>query len=168
MENAQPIEDVVAALGFLCLGSRFRRLGEQLQAETGDILSSLSSDVPVAHFPYLAAIDRLGPLGVGEMAMALGVSQPGVTRSLNQLVELGVVEMQQGVDRRARIASLTERGRDLVARSKAGVWARVERAVAELCQGLDGPLLDQLSTLENRLEDKPLRQRGGDHAASAR
>lgn len=73
------IEDVVRALGYLTLGSRFRRLGEQLQAGTQDILAELGSNVPVAQLPLLAALDRLGPLSVGEMARAMGISQPGIT-----------------------------------------------------------------------------------------
>lgn len=160
MENDRNIEDVVRALGYLCLGSRFRRIGEQLQAGTQQILAGLGSDVPVAQFPMLAAIDRLGPLTVGEMAVAMGVSQPGITRSLLQLAELGVVELTASPDDgRRRVATLTGAGRDLVARSKAGVWTTIEAAVAELCDDLDGPLLQQLGTIEDRLAATPLHKR---------
>lgn len=161
------IEDVVRALGYLTLGSRFRRLGEQLQAGTQDILAGLGSNVPVAQLPLLAALDRLGPLSVGEMARAMGISQPGITRSLLQLTELGVVSMSASVaDRRRRVASLTAAGQDLVQRSQAGAWRKVEAAVADLCLGPDGPLLEQLARLEDGLAAQPLQQRGR-HAPSA-
>ena len=42
MENLEPIEDVVAALGYLSLGSRLKRLGERLQADTISIVSAQS------------------------------------------------------------------------------------------------------------------------------
>lgn len=166
-ETERDIEDVVRALGYLTLGSRFRRLGEQLQAGTQDILAGLDSNVPVAQLPLVAALDRLGPLSVGEMARALGISQPGITRSLLQLSELGVVSMTTAVaDRRSRVAKLTAKGQELVRRAQAGAWRRVEAAVADLCEGLDGPLLEQLARIEDGLSTKPLRQRGR-HAPSA-
>ena len=121
MEKQGDIEDVVRALGYLCLGSRFKRIGERLQAGTQQILARLETEVPAAQFPILAAIDRLGPLTVGDMAQALGVSQPGITRSLLQLQTLGVVKIAtSAADGRQRVVSLTAAGRDLVLRGSAG------------------------------------------------
>ena len=168
MEKQRDIEDVVRALGYLCLGSRFKRIGERLQAGTQQILARLDTEVPAAQFPILAAIDRLGALTVGEMAQALGVSQPGITRSLLQLRALGMVDIATSTeDGRQRVVSLTAAGRDLVMRSKAGVWAEVAAAVAELCADLDGPLLEQLSTIEDRLAETGLKDRGKSHDAPA-
>lgn len=162
MDNERSIEDIVRTLGYLCLGSRFKRLGEQLQAGTQLILAQLDSPVAAGQYPMLAALDRMGPLTVGEMAQAVGLSQPGVTRSLLQLAEIGVLEINPSPsDGRIRVASLTPAGRDLVARGKASAWAEVEAAVATLCAGLDGPLLDQLSAIEDRLAANPLHKRGG-------
>jgi len=160
MESQRNIDDVLRALGYLSLGSRFKRIGEQLQAGTQVILSGLGSAVAPGQYPMLAALDRMGPLTVGEMALAMGLSQPGVTRSLLQLADIGVIEMHPSPDdRRMRVASLTGAGRDLVARAKSGAWAAVEAAVAELCAGLDGPLLEQLGAIEDRLVEKPLPRR---------
>lgn len=160
MENE--IEDVVVTLGFLTLGTRFKRLGEQLQAETQRILAALDTPVPVGQFPLLAALDRLGPLTVGEAAAAIGITQPGATRSLNQLVALGMVApIEDACDRRRRVHGLTAAGTDLVARSKAGPWARVETAVRSLCGDLDGPLLAQLAMIEQRLAGRSLDEHAG-------
>lgn len=167
MNKERDIEDVVRALGYLCLGSRFKRLGEQLQAGTQAILAQLGGALAAGQHPMLAALDRMGPLTVGEMALAMGLSQPGVTRSLVQLADLGVIEMRASPeDGRIRIATLTPAGQDLVVRAKAGAWPSVEAAVAEVCADLDGPLLDQLAAIESRLAATPLQQRGRD-AASA-
>jgi hypothetical protein len=47
--------------------------------------------------------------------------------------------------------SLTEKGKQLVDVSRAEVWPRIAAAVADLCGSLDGPLLDQLATIEDGL-----------------
>ena len=158
MEKANDIEDVVAALGYLCLGTRFRRMAERLQAATQEVLAD--SGVPVGYLPFLAAIDRLGSLTVGDMARATGVSQPAATKALGQLIKLGLLrQVAAPDDGRRKLAELTIEGRALVDRSKAGGWPQVEAAVADLCAGLEGSLLAQLSEIERRLAEQPLKGR---------
>lgn len=154
------VEDVIRSLGFLCLGSRLKRLGEQLQSDTQRILDRLELPVQASQHPLLAALDRLGPLAVGELAEALGVTQPGITRSLSRLAGLGLVEARQPRgDQRQKIVSLTERGRELVRVARREAWPDIEKAVAELCGGLSGPLLEQLAVIEDGLAETSLDRR---------
>jgi DNA-binding MarR family transcriptional regulator len=156
------VEDVVRALGLLTLGSRLKRLGERLQADTQQVIDEGGLPVQASQFPVLAAIDRLGPLTVGELAQALGVTQPGATRTVAQLAAAGLIRVEQPPeDQRRRLAALTPEGRRLLERGKSEVWPRVERAVGELCSGLTGPLLDQLGRIEEGLAAAPLIRRGG-------
>ena len=91
------------------------------------------------------------------MAVAVGITQPGVTRSIAQLARQGMVKVRPGRDdRRQRIISLTAAGRAQVEIGKKDVWPRVNAAVADLCRGLSGPLLDQLAALEAGLAERPL------------
>lgn len=154
------MEDILRSLGFLCLGSRLKRIGEQLQADTQRVLDGLDVRIQSSQYPLLAALDRLGPLPVGELAQSLGIAQPGVTRSVALLSELGLVEVSpSNDDQRRRIVSLSQNGRRLVDDAKREVWPRIENAVAELCADLSGPLLSQLSTIEDRLAATPLDRR---------
>ncbi|TIS80374.1 MAG: MarR family transcriptional regulator [Mesorhizobium sp.] len=156
------MEDVIRSLGFLCLGSRFKRIGERLQADTQRVLDRLDVPVQSSQYPLLAALDRLGPLPVGELAQALGIAQPGVTRSVALLAELGLVEVSpSNNDQRRRIVALTRNGRRLVDVAKRDVWPRIEKAVANLCVDLSGPLLDQLAAIEDGLAAAPLHRRPG-------
>ncbi|QJP13580.1 MarR family transcriptional regulator [Starkeya sp. ORNL1] len=155
------VEDVVKSLGLLCLGSRFRRIGERLQADTQQIIEELGVSIQAAQYPFLAAIDRSGPLTIGELAQAVGITQPGATRTVSQLLELGYVDMQASArDQRRRLVSLTPKGQELVNYSKRVVWPRVEQAVFELCGGISGALLDQLAAIEGGLAEAPLARRG--------
>jgi DNA-binding MarR family transcriptional regulator len=154
------VEDVVRSFGFLTLGTRMKRIGERLQADTQKIMDELGAPLQASQYPFLAAVDRLGPLTVGELAEAIGITQPGATRTVGQLVDLGMLESEQAADdQRRRIVSLTKEGRRLVAVAKRDVWPRIQEAVAGLCADLDGPLLEQLAAIEDGLSAAPLYRR---------
>jgi DNA-binding MarR family transcriptional regulator len=153
------VEDVVRALGFLCLGTRLRRIGERLQADTQRIMDEAGVPIQASQFPLLAAIRRLGPLSVGELAEAVGISQPGATRGSALLVKAGYLKIGQANDQRRRVLSLTRKGHKLMEMAERDVWPRIENAVTDLCGSLSAPLLDQLMQIEDGLSDKPLYRR---------
>jgi DNA-binding MarR family transcriptional regulator len=156
------VEDVVRALGFLCLGTRLKRIGERLQADTQRIIDEAGVPVQTSQFPLLATIDRLGPVSIGELAEAVGIAQPGATRSAAILVKAGILRIEQTEgDQRRRVLSLTDDGQRLVDRAKRDVWPRIEAAVADLCGAGRGPLLDQLAVVEDGLAKMPLHRRAG-------
>jgi DNA-binding MarR family transcriptional regulator len=151
------IEDVVKELGHLTLGTRLKRLGERLQAQTQVLLEHDGVTLPASHFPVLAALDRLGPLSVGELTEAVGISQPGVTRLLDKLETEGLVRSTQSAgDRRVRTIALTKSGSRLISRSKRTAWPLLEAAVADACAGPAQPLLAILTALEGALAEAPL------------
>jgi DNA-binding MarR family transcriptional regulator len=153
-------EDIVREFGFLCLGSRFRRIGERLQADTQAIIEEFGVTIQAGQYPFLAAIDRAGPLTIGELAESVGITQPGATRTLGQLMDAGLVEARASEeDQRRKLVSLTEKGRALVERSRRDIWPGIEAAVRDLCGDLSGPLLDQLATIEEGLAATPLARR---------
>jgi len=154
------VEDVVRTLGFLCMGSRLRRIGERLQADTQQIIEQAGLGIQAGQYPFLAAIDRAGPLTIGELAQTVGITQPGATRTVGQLLEFGFVGMQPAPDdQRRRLISLTDKGQELVDYSKKSVWPRIAAAVADLCGDLDGPILEQLAAIEDGLAEMPLARR---------
>ena len=157
------MEDVVKELGYLALGTRLKRLGERLQAQTQVLLEDDGLELPASHFPVLAALERLGALNVGELTEAVGVSQPGVTRLLDKLQAEGLVRSTPlAQDRRVRTVALTKLGRQLVSTSKRTAWPVIEAAVADACAGGPAhPLLAALAALEEALAAAPLSARAG-------
>jgi DNA-binding MarR family transcriptional regulator len=154
------VEDVVRSRGYLMLGSRFKRIGERLQGDTQRIIDAHGAGVQASQFTFLGAIDGLGPLAVGELAEAIGITQPGATRAVGQLAKLGLVKLRPGRDdQRQRIVSLTAKGERAVDLGKREIWPRVVAAVADLCDGLSGSLLDQLAGIEDGLAERPLERR---------
>jgi len=156
------VQDIVRELGYLTLGSRLKRIGERLQGQAQLVLEDSGISLPSSHFPLLAALDRLGPLSVGELAEAIGISQPAVTRMLDRLESEGLVKSNPPArDRRIRPVALTKAGAKLIFRAKRSVWPKIEAAVAEACAGAGaaGPLLTQLTALEAALVAMPLNLR---------
>jgi DNA-binding MarR family transcriptional regulator len=153
-------DDLVRSYGYLTLGSRFKRIGERLQADVQRLTAAHGFELHGALWTMLIAIERDGPLTVGELAQNLGIAQPGVTRSLAQLEARGLVsQIRSKGDQRRKHVALTAQGRNILDRSKREIWPRVERAVAEICDGLDGPILEQLTRIEEALANQPLDQR---------
>jgi len=150
--------DVVAELGETFLGSRLKRLAERMQGGASRFVGSLGMDVQPTHMGLLAALDR-APMTVGQLVDAVGTSQPGVTRGVGQLIEMGLVESARGADQRSRTLRLTKAGEAAMVRIKAQVWPRLEQAVKSITDGLSGGFLDQIAAVERALAEKPLELR---------
>jgi DNA-binding MarR family transcriptional regulator/GNAT superfamily N-acetyltransferase len=157
------MSDVLADMGPIFLGSRLKRLAERMQTGAARILADTGLQTQPTHMPILTALDR-GPLTIGQLADAVGSSQPGVSRGVGQLVGLGLVELARDADQRQRTASLTAAGQAAMARTRVLIWPRVEQAVNDMCAGLSGPLLEQLAGLEAALAAHSLDARVADLA----
>ncbi len=161
-------DDLVRSYGYLTLGSRFKRIGERMQADVQRLTAAYGFELHGALWTMLGAIERDGPITIGELAQSLDIAQPGVTRSIAQLQARGLVKpLRSDTDQRVKRVALTEQGRNVVDHAKREIWPRVERAVAEICDGLDGPLLAQLGAIEEALASKPLYRRGGGASSDA-
>jgi DNA-binding MarR family transcriptional regulator len=153
-------KDIVQELGYLCLGSRLRRLGERLQSDVQRLAASHGLDIQSAHYPLLAAIYFQGPLTVGKLVETLGISQPGVTRSIGQLVDQGYVKVTRSqIDQRRRTLSLTRTGTALIERSQAELWPTIESTLSDLFTRRTGRLLELLDYCEDELTKSSLEQR---------
>jgi DNA-binding MarR family transcriptional regulator len=159
------IQDIVRQSPALFLGTRLKRLGERMQADVLTVVERAGLPLQPSHYPLLGALDRYGPLSVGDLVQATGVSQPGVTRSLSRLEDLGLIDTEAaGPDRRRKVVALTGRGREMLAASRRDVWPWVEQAVLELCAEADDALLARLDAIEAALDRKPLEQRAAEAA----
>lgn len=150
--------DVLQQLGPVFLGSRLKRLGERMQAGAARVIAQAGLPVQPVHMPLLAALD-MQPMSINQLAAAIGISQPGITRATRQLIDMGLVCAHPGPDQRQHLVTLTDAGKAASARARHLVWPRVEKAVEALCGNTLTPLLDQITALEKALADIPLDQR---------
>ncbi|GAB4357297.1 MAG: hypothetical protein Kow0026_17530 [Oricola sp.] len=158
--------DIVRRGGHMTLGSRLKRLGERMQSDVARFMGEIGIGAQPSVPPLLAVLDGKETLTISELVEAVGISQPGVTRSIGQLERAGLVEVRRlEGDRRSKAVALTDRGREVVTRCRQDLWPYVEAAVADLCAGLDGPLLRQLDAIEDALAEKPLDRRAAEMRA---
>ena len=154
------MEDIVRKLGFLSLGSRLKRFAERLQADTQLIIDRSGQTIQANQYPLLAALDMFGPLTVGDLAQAMGVSQPGTTKMVSKLVGDGLIEIKHTPnDQRKKLLALSLNGQRITDDAKRDVWPRIQAAVQDLCDIDAAPLLDVLAQIEDDLADLPLSQR---------
>ncbi|MCP3707732.1 MarR family transcriptional regulator [Paraburkholderia sp. CNPSo 3274] len=70
-----------------------------------------------ALFPLLVLVERLGPIGVVELADRVGRDYTTVSRQVAKLESLGLIQRQEStIDRRVREAVVTEQGKAMTDR----------------------------------------------------
>src|SRR5579872_2757833 len=153
--------DIIAELGEIFLGSRLKRLAEKMQGGAARFVGSLGINVQPTHMGLLAALDR-SPLTIGQLGEAVGTSQPGVTRGIGQLIDMGLVEAERGTDRRQRTLCLSRDGVALMARIKLEVWPQLAHAVKSITDELSGTFLEQIAAIELAISEKPLELRASE------
>lgn len=148
------MSDLLKELGPTFLGSRLKRLGERMQAGAARVASDAGLPVQPAHMPLLAALDGQA-LTIGQLVQVVGVSQPGITRGIGQLADLGLVESQQDRDGdgRQRTISLTSEGNAVLARAKLYVWPQIGEAVKTLFGGQPEEFMEQIAAIEAALAE---------------
>jgi DNA-binding MarR family transcriptional regulator len=104
----------------------------------------------------LASINRLGPVSPGDLALIERVSAPSITRTVDALVDGGLVTRESDPsDRRLVRVALTDAGRFLLEESR-------RRKDASLAQRIDGlsardqaRLLAAVPVIQRLLDDEP-------------
>mgnify|MGYP001036457626 FL=1 len=155
--------DLLSTLGPGYLGSRLKRLGERLQAGAAQVTVAAGLPMQPSHMPVLAALDG-HTLSIGELVQAIGISQPGITRSVRQLADLGLVTSRPCADQRKRAVALTAAGQAAYARACLRVVPALEEALEALSPDRLAAFMQQVDALEAALAEAPLEAR----AASAR
>ena len=142
-DDDQGFADFVAASHELFTAMR-RNRGRLASSESGLSLSQLA---------LLDAVATDGPLLVGQIAAHAGVSGPSATRMLKQLERRGVVTRQRSSDdERKVLVTLTERGRDLVARQRTALRDKQHHDYAALSPRQRETIVDAMRQLASMID----------------
>ena len=114
------------------------------------LLSEAGVTLEQALFPLVVLIDRLGPIGTVALADRVGRDYTTVSRQLDRLARLGLIERRPGTpDRRVREALVTSAGKAMNDRIDAARERLMREAFADWPRGD----VDTLTHLMRRLAD---------------
>jgi DNA-binding MarR family transcriptional regulator len=103
-----------------------------------------------ALFPLLVSVERLGPIGIVELADRVGRDYTTVSRQIAKLESLGLVERHENpADRRVREAAVSRKGKAMTDRLDAA-RDRIGRAVFKTWKARD---VDELARLMRKFAD---------------
>ena len=112
-----------------------------------------SHGLTMAEFAVLEALYHKGDLLLGELQRKVLVSTGGITYLVDRLERKGLVRrLECRTDRRARFASLTEQGSQLIGRIFPEHTAWLERAVSGLTQAEQRTAVELLRALGHHAE----------------
>ena len=140
---------------FECLEDFLRRMFSLVQADAMDQLLELDVSLSQARTVFVLA-HVAEPVQIGEIARRLGLSQAAAGRTVDQLVQLGIVERRENpLDRRVKLVSLSPSGLEIadqhIEQKRKAIRAVTERLPVDDCERLTAalrPILagDYLST----------------------
>jgi DNA-binding MarR family transcriptional regulator len=99
--------------------------------------------IRATQFTLLAALELKGPQPIGELAALIGLDRTTLTRNLAVAEEQSLAAIGAGEDARARIASITQRGRQTLRRAFPA-WRKTQ---AELTNTIGTTTADNLRRL---------------------
>ncbi|HEX4848246.1 MAG TPA: GNAT family N-acetyltransferase [Novosphingobium sp.] len=152
------MRDVIAEMGPSFLASRLKRLAERMQAGAASVIADAGLPLQPGHMAVLAAL-RTGPKTVGQLADVTGTSQPGITRTVKQLVELGIVGNASREDQRSRAVMLTAAGEEAARIAGTDIWPRVGQAAEQLLAGCGSDFLHEVARIEAALNEASIAAR---------
>ena len=148
------------------IGGQLRRLSERMDGDAAKAYAAYGVAFEQRWFGVLDQLVRKGPLTVGEIAAALGITHASVSQSRQSLEAAGYVAVETDPqDARRRRLALTKPGRAL-AKRLAPLWEAFDRAAMALnAETQDAAAA--LERLEAALERRTLADRIADQLVRA-
>lgn len=130
---------------FICLDSASNRVSKRLDRSLGAVHGLGVSDYRVMHQLDVAPGKVLSRI---ELAESVGLTASGITRLLNPMEKIGLVEKRQN-DRDARVSlvSLSEIGKQRLSEARESFLAVMETSLSKLSQQEKASLIELLEKI---------------------
>lgn len=164
-EGDENIGDFIQGGGLFFLAHRLRRLSDELVTECEQEFAKAGIIAPPRTTSMLYLIENEGPQRITAIASALRQFHPVIIDWVGKLKKLGLITTAiDPVDRRRTIVSLTQTGRQEVAKIR-----KAEAAITAAYAALEGEtgvsLINGIATWESALSQKSLFVRIGERDA---
>ncbi|SRR5690606_19024826 len=151
--------DIIKDLGQIALGSRLKRLSDQLMYDVHKIYKQQHSDFEPRWFALTYLLYENGEMPVLDIAAALKISHPAIVQFVNQMNKKKLVVTEKDVkDKRKTIVRLSEEGRKIFESIKP-VLPEIESAVKEIISETKYDVLHVIDKIEKSLAEQNLFER---------
>jgi DNA-binding MarR family transcriptional regulator len=153
------IMDVFNQLGELALGSRLKRLSDQIMRDGAKIYKDSDIDFEPRWFPVFYALSKEAPRGVTEIANDLGVSHAAVSQVVRELLKKSLLAAEKDqFDGRRNLLSLSEKGKSLLPQMQE-LWNDIAVATHQMISQHQTNIMDSLREVERSFIESNLHQR---------
>lgn len=127
--------DFFDQLGPAALGSRLRRLSEQMTSQATDVYALYHLPFEPRWFPVFYTVAQQPGRRVGEIAEQIGHTHAAVSQVVKELTKHNLVDVQRGEsDLRHSVLTLTAKGQEL--------WPSLQQQAADVQQAIAGLLAE--------------------------
>jgi N-acetylglutamate synthase-like GNAT family acetyltransferase/DNA-binding transcriptional ArsR family regulator len=155
------IYDILSQEGYLFLGSRLKRISDNLLSDAAKIVHSEGFlNLYPSHMAIIGVLSRGESIAISQLAQNLGLTQPSITRSVNTLRKLNIIEITYAPkDSRKKLLSLSENGIEIAHKLRVEIWHYIELVIQEIVGHGQTDLLKNLDIIEAALTKKSLYER---------
>ena len=155
-------DDFLSELEFLGVTARLKRLSDTLSESIRELYRENDVDIEPSWHLILLYLQRHGHATVTQIARALRISQPAVTKVIHRMIARGYLDaVQDPADARKRNLRLTEEAVTRLPHLE-GIWAAGQAAVREIL-GSKTTFLQSLSAFEAQVRRRGFKDRASDH-----
>lgn len=150
--------DYLKTLGNISLGSRLKRLSDQLISEVAIIYNKMGITLNPNYFPIINLIAKLGPMGIMQVAEYLCVSHPAISKLTNKMIQENyLIKQPHPTDKRASQLSLTKQSLAMI-KQATPIWQALKKQL-DYIDSLQSPtLLKAIEEFENNVQQVSLAQ----------
>lgn len=151
--------DTVKQLGELALGSRLKRLSDEIMKDGKKIYAANKIDFEPKWFPVYYSISKAESMTVTDIADAIGFKHPSVSQLVKELEKNGLIESTASTkDARKRNLKLSEKGRALLPGIES-IWSDISNALNDMINQHTHNILCALEQCEDDFEKIPMLER---------
>lgn len=150
--------DYLKTLGNLSLGSRLKRLSDQLVSEVSLIYKEMGISLNPNYFPLINLIATMGPMSITQAAQYLSVSHPAISKLTNKMIqEHYLVKRPHPTDKRTSQLILTEQSVNLIEQATP-IWNALQKQLDYLDSLQSPSILQSIEDFEQNIQQLNLSQ----------
>jgi N-acetylglutamate synthase-like GNAT family acetyltransferase/DNA-binding MarR family transcriptional regulator len=151
--------DFYALTGKMALGSRLRRLADNITSQAAKVYESYDVGIDPRWFPVFFMLTQKEQASISEIALDIGHSHPSVSQIVKEMTKNGItITLKSKEDSRVNVVKLSKKGKEL--QPLLAIQCQdVEQAIEKLVAESDSDLWQAIEQTELKLSENDFYQR---------